>query len=81
MQLERARCIADKAGNADRHVGRVAVNCQKHDQQSDHRTDTASFHVLSNSFMIFSFCEMREFYAVFSISCGVFNVKSILLII
>ena len=32
VQLERARCIADKAGNADRHVGRVAVNCQKHDQ-------------------------------------------------
>ena len=38
VQLERARCITDKAGNADRHVGRVAVNCQKHDQQSDHRT-------------------------------------------
>ena len=38
VQLERTRCIADEAGNADRHVGRVAVNCQKHDQQSDYRT-------------------------------------------
>ena len=38
VQLERARHIADEAGNTDRHVGRIAVNCQKHHQQPDHRT-------------------------------------------
>ena len=82
MQLERTRCIADEAGNADRHVGRVAVNCQKHDQQSDHRTGHCQLPCLVKQFHDFLlFCEMREFYAVFSISCGVFNVKLILLII
>ena len=50
VQLERARCIADKAGNADRHIGRVAVNCQKHDQQSDHRTGRCQLPCLVKQF-------------------------------
>ena len=50
VQLERTRCIADEAGNTDRHVGRVAVNCQKHDQQSDHRTGRCQLPCLVKQF-------------------------------